>query len=297
MVTILAVAVALTGCASSTSSTAPGSAPSVPASGSTASGATLPTSAPAPASQLRRAPRRAGAPARSLAVSNASVSQVQPQAPAGSCHASGSGLYSLPDPHCTPGALNPAVTQATIDQTICVSGYTKTIRPAERVTEAEKRGSMAAYGDTGSMSGFEYDHLISLELGGAANDTRNLWPEPGASPNPKDAVEDELHVRVCSGQMPLTQAQHIVAGDWVSYAHSHSSANTAAPRSSPLAAPPQARSVPSSSSSALTGRVHCRDFATHLAAQQWFVNHGGSASRDVSGLDANHNGLACEDLP
>lgn len=127
----------------------------------------------------------------------------------------------MPDPRCTPGALNPAVTQATINQTICVSGYTKTIRPAESITEAEKRASMAAYGDTGSMSGFEYDHLVSLELGGAANDMRNLWPEPGASPNPKDSVEDELHRLVCSRQIPLRQAQHIIVTGWVSYAHSH----------------------------------------------------------------------------
>jgi hypothetical protein len=31
-----------------------------------------------------------------------------------------------------------------------------------------------------------------LELGGAVNDSRNLWPEPGGSPNPKDSVENAL---------------------------------------------------------------------------------------------------------
>ena len=141
----------------------------------------------------------------------------------------------MPDPRCTPGALNPAVTQATINQTICVSGYTKTIRPAESITEAEKRASMAAYGDTDSMSGFEYDHLVSLELGGAANDMRNLWPEPGASPNPKDSVEDELHRLVCSGQIPCARpstssspagsatptATSRPAGRWRFPAHAH----------------------------------------------------------------------------
>src|ERR1039458_4212029 len=35
----------------------------------------------------------------------------------------------LEDTHCNPGATNPAVTQNTIDQTICHSGYTATIRP------------------------------------------------------------------------------------------------------------------------------------------------------------------------
>jgi hypothetical protein len=74
---------------------------------------------------------------------------------------------------------------------------------------------MAAYGDAGSPRGYEYDHLVSLELGGATNDPRNLWPEPGASPNPKDAVEDSLHAKVCDGQMSLRAAQHLIATAWV----------------------------------------------------------------------------------
>ena len=79
-------------------------------------------------------------------------------------------MCSLPGPRCTPGALNLAVTQATIGQTICVLGYAKTVCPPESVTEPEKRASLVAYGDTGPMSCFEYDHLVSLELGGAANE-------------------------------------------------------------------------------------------------------------------------------
>lgn len=79
-------------------------------------------------------------------------------------------MRSLPDPRCTPGALDLAVTQATIGQTICVLGYTKTVRPPESVTEPEKRASLAAYGDTGPMSCYEYDQLVSLERGGAANE-------------------------------------------------------------------------------------------------------------------------------
>jgi hypothetical protein len=154
-----------------------------------------------------------------LVYSTASGHHVQPQPPPGSCHASGHGLQELPDPHCTPGALNPAVKQSTIDDTICVSGYTKTIRPSASVTDREKLSSMAAYGDGGrSPHDFEYDHLVSLELGGAVNDPRNLWPEPGASPNPKDSIEGKLHGLVCHGKMTLAQAQHIIATGWVSYA-------------------------------------------------------------------------------
>jgi hypothetical protein len=77
---------------------------------------------------------------------------------------------------------------------------------------------MAAYGDTGPPSDYEYDHLVSLELGGASNDPRNLWPEPGASPNAKDAVEDTLHRLVCDREMSLARAQRIIATDWVGWA-------------------------------------------------------------------------------
>ena len=35
----------------------------------------------------------------------------------------------LPDPQCTPGSINTSVTQDNIKNTICVSGFTKTIRP------------------------------------------------------------------------------------------------------------------------------------------------------------------------
>jgi hypothetical protein len=69
------------------------------------------------------------------------------------------------------------VTQANIDQTICVSGYTTTVRPPESVTEAVKVRAMAAYGLAG-LGSYELDHLIPLELGGAPADIRNLWPEP-----------------------------------------------------------------------------------------------------------------------
>ncbi|HEY1712061.1 MAG TPA: HNH endonuclease family protein, partial [Solirubrobacteraceae bacterium] len=43
--------------------------------------------------------------------------------------------------------------------------------------------------------------------------------------------------------------------------------------------------------------VNCSDFATHAAAQRWFTAHGGSAANDVAGLDGNHDGTACQDLP
>ncbi len=148
-------------------------------------------------------------------MSRASSGVVQPQPAPGSCHARGSGLSSLPDARCTPGAISPAVTQANIGSTICSHGYTKTVRPRESITEPEKEASLAAYGDTGRLHDYEYDHLVPLELGGAPNDPRNLWPEPGASPNPKDELEDRLRQMVCAEEMPLAQAQRAMAANWV----------------------------------------------------------------------------------
>jgi hypothetical protein len=111
------------------------------------------------------------------------------------------------------------------------------VRPPEVITEQEKATSMAAYGDTGAVADYEYDHFVPLELGGATNDSRNLWPEPGASPNPKDAVEDGLRQQVCNGQIPLAQAQHEIVRNWSSLA-----ARTAAPRTTPSLAPPSPNS-------------------------------------------------------
>jgi hypothetical protein len=121
----------------------------------------------------------------------------------------------LPDPNCTPGAINPIVTQANIATTICQSGWTKTIRPPVSRTNKIRREIDAAYGLPTSTEG-ELDHEVSLELGGAPDDPRNLWVEPGKIPNPKDAVENKLNEAVCSGLIPLATAQRVITKNWVS---------------------------------------------------------------------------------
>ena len=132
--------------------------------------------------------------------------------PAAQCHLVN---QVLPDMNCTPGVADPNVTEDNIQQTICVQGYTKTIRPPESYTTTLKRQQIAEYGysDT-NLRDYEEDHLISLELGGSPTDPKNLWPEPGASPNSKDKVEDSLHTFVCEGRIQLTDAQHRIASNW-----------------------------------------------------------------------------------
>jgi hypothetical protein len=116
------------------------------------------------------------------------------------------GLYAA-DPLRTPGVLNPDVTQATIHATICVRGWTKTIRPPTSYTNELKQKQMREYGVRGAPSEYQEDHLISLELGGHPIDPRNLWPEPYPRASEVDAIENELNDQVCSGDLSLEQAQ------------------------------------------------------------------------------------------
>jgi hypothetical protein len=125
-----------------------------------------------------------------------------------------------PDPVLTPGATNPAVTQETIATTIAVPNWTSTIRPPASVTGPMKLASMKAYGFTDSPGNYEYDHLISLELGGAPDDPRNIWPQHHADAThdigsqQKDKLENALKRQVVNGQLTLREAQTLICTDW-----------------------------------------------------------------------------------
>ena len=117
-----------------------------------------------------------------------------------------------PDRACTPGA----VFATTSVDTICVSGYTKTVRS---VSTKLKRQVYAQYNlPYPPPSGtYEADHFIPLGLGGN-NDIANLFPEAG-EPRPgfkeKDIVENYLRQQVCAGDLPLPRAQEAIAEDWL----------------------------------------------------------------------------------
>lgn len=125
----------------------------------------------------------------------------------------------LPNPSMTPGVTNSDVTQANIGQTICVRGYTKTIRPPAYYTNRLKKEQISRYGYADrNPRHYEEDHLIPLEIGGNPMDPRNLWPEPRNSEysaGEKDKLENRLHELVCAHQLPLTQAQQEIATNWV----------------------------------------------------------------------------------
>ena len=165
-------------------------------------------------------------------------------------------LPGEPDPALTPGALNPAVTQATIGSTICVSGWTATIRPSSSFTTALKIKQIVQYGysDT-KTSSYEEDHLISLELGGAPADARNLWPEPytasladgrSTGAHTKDGFETKLKSQVCAGTITLAQGQSEIGDHWVHayYSIALVTLPTAKPSATPSPAPTDAPSEP-----------------------------------------------------
>lgn len=112
------------------------------------------------------------------------------------------------------GAFNPSVTQATINQTICVSGWTRTVRPSVTYTNALKKMQITAYGykDT-NMHDYEEDHFIPLELGGSPSSPQNLWPEPHTTSRASDILENRLRVEVCFGTITLKKGQTAIA-DW-----------------------------------------------------------------------------------
>ncbi len=121
-----------------------------------------------------------------------------------------------------PGAVNPAVNQGNIMQTICVRGWTRTVRPPEDYTESLKykqfqEQGLAAQGQR--MRDYEEDHLVPLELGGNPTDPANLWLEPrvpadGWTSDRKDDLEGALNALVCSGRLSLDEARQAIATGW-----------------------------------------------------------------------------------
>lgn len=115
----------------------------------------------------------------------------------------------LPDPTCTPGAVR------TTDKADICSTKTSTLRPSTSYTNKLKLEQIADYGYTDTNPAhYEEDHLISLTLGGDPKEPKNLWPEFGGSPNPKDKIENQLHRDICSGKITVEYAQKCIATDW-----------------------------------------------------------------------------------
>ena len=142
------------------------------------------------------------------------------------CHTRFKGEFLLPDPACTPGAVNPTVTTEVLQdstfRTACVRGHAS--------SSAQKNHTYDLYTiahpdhNTGQTQICELDHLISLELGGA-DTVDNIWPQCGPDGavlserffKRKDAVENFLAKQVREGKMSLADAQKGIATDWTQF--------------------------------------------------------------------------------
>jgi hypothetical protein len=132
---------------------------------------------------------------------------------------------ALPRSSFTPGAI------ASQDPTlVCARGYARKAR--HRYDAEWRRYRVAIFHEYGiphtSWRDYTVDHLIPIELGGKPFgtigdgwDLRNVWPEPKAEAERKDAVENALHAAVCyrSGyrgiHLSLDAAQRAIAHDWM----------------------------------------------------------------------------------
>ncbi len=151
----------------------------------------------------------------------------------------------------------------------------------------------AEYGLTNvNREDYEVDHLISLELGGS-NDIKNLWPEPlhdpaGNGAVDKDAIENQLHDMVCSGETTLADAQHaIVHWDTVNIASLVSTTTTAPTTAAPTTAPP-----PPPTTAPSGGDVYYANCAAARAAGAAPLYRGQPGYRPA--LDRDGDGVACE---
>ena len=115
-------------------------------------------------------------------------------------------------------ALNPDVDEDTIHETICKSGYTKSVRPATSYTNGVKNKLLRQAGiDAVRIGDYELDHIVPLALGGHPRKLSNLVLQPWEGEHgakAKDVLEVRLQSRVCHGELDLTDAQVCIAQDW-----------------------------------------------------------------------------------
>jgi hypothetical protein len=138
--------------------------------------------------------------------------------------ACGAAVYTadsgLPNTKVTPGLVNPNVTQSNIKSTICVLGWTKTVRPPASYTNTLKYNQLhSGYNLNGdlNMKHYEEDHIVPLEVGGNPSSPLNLFPQPRyikLSSYLKDQLENRIHQLVCSGQLTLKTGQWIFLTNW-----------------------------------------------------------------------------------
>ena len=157
----------------------------------------------------------------------------QPLAPVAATHAPGSchvhkaaDGYQLPDPTCTPGAINPTITADVLKDPTFRTG---TVRD-QLTTAAQKQivyvwyGIAKPKGNVGPNQMCEIDHVVSLGLAGS-DALENLWPQCGPANVPvgqrefkiKDAHAELSLMKQVKAGANLADIQKRIAQDWTQF--------------------------------------------------------------------------------
>lgn len=148
----------------------------------------------------------------------------------GSCHArlAANGMQ-LPDPACSPGAINPTVTAAVLRDPAFRTGAVRD----QLTSAAAKRkvyvwyGIAPPQGNAGQNQICELDHVIDLGAGGS-DALENIWPQcqrPGSPPvqvgerefKIKDRFAEHDAVRQIKAGADLADIQRRIAQDWTQF--------------------------------------------------------------------------------
>jgi len=138
----------------------------------------------------------------------------------GSCKVQIRDGHRFPDPYCTPGALNPTVTQDVLQS----PGFTTQCIRNQAESESAKSIVFKWYG-VSVDSTCEKDHFIPLEIGGA-DTLDNIWPQCGPAGSTgqnrdfkeKDGVElylgKQVKLGASGGGMSQYDARSRIASNW-----------------------------------------------------------------------------------
>ena len=115
----------------------------------------------------------------------------------------------------TPGATNPAITQATAASTICKPRYANKIK--SQISNRTRTKVFSEYAIAKNQrSGYAIGHLVPTDLGGT-NALTNLWPIPlkgTATPQREAVVDAAVHQSMCAGFISLATAQGQFNASW-----------------------------------------------------------------------------------
>lgn len=146
----------------------------------------------------------------------------------GSCHVrKAADGYQLPDPACSPGAINPTLRAA-----ILLNPAFRTGMVRDKLTSAAAKAKVYVWygivppkGNVGQNQTCEMDHVVDLATGGA-DSLDNIWPECGPSNVPVGQREFKIKDRFAEHDVMrlfkanpanLADLQHRIAQDWTQF--------------------------------------------------------------------------------